>query len=481
MKVRVGDVFRSSGQPTVTYVERSAGRYERDLRSALDAAGQICLLTGASKTGKTTLYKRVLSETNYSSLIIRCDDTLSPTEFWKRGLEAINFEQIREKHKQVAGEVSLGSKIGGKLGWDWLASALGEVSVSAIAKYSELELRERILSAPSPHHLIPALAKLPLRLVVEDFHYLPEATKATVFQQWKLFVDSEISVLILGTTHHAFDIAAANKDLVGRIRQIDVSQWSEDDLALIAEKGFRYLDIPLSTRCQRLIASESVGLPIITQQCCEQLFIDRGLFDVEIASGDVEIDQSNIRTAMHNVARSRYQQLETYYETIISGPRKAARVYNTYELVLSCFGAEPVKFYLERREIETRLKEQGLQPEQIPPPASLSSTLRALQRFQLSRGIELLEWRPNERRLYIIEPSFLFYVRWRREYRPRSSDVFISLFDEVSARLKVMIHEHKDPWLEDTQFVGQIGKTITRTDLTVVRFERKKNEEEEPS
>ncbi len=61
-KINVRDIFKSLGVPTATYVRREDGKYERELANALDAKGKLCLLTGPSKTGKTTLYTRVLAD-----------------------------------------------------------------------------------------------------------------------------------------------------------------------------------------------------------------------------------------------------------------------------------------------------------------------------------------------------------------------------------------------------------------------------------
>src|SRR5262245_22225513 len=98
--VLISDVFRSTGPPTVTYLERSSGKYGRMLMSPQKVKGQTTLLTGASKTGKTTLYKRVLSQIDVKPLVVRCDKELNATEFWRRALEQINFDQVRD-HQQI--------------------------------------------------------------------------------------------------------------------------------------------------------------------------------------------------------------------------------------------------------------------------------------------------------------------------------------------------------------------------------------------
>lgn len=211
MQIKITDVFRSLGQPTVTYVRRDAGKYERRLSGALDVKGQLCLLTGPSKTGKTTLYKKVLEEKQLLPLTVRCDGNLNQEQFWRRGLESLNFERVKEYSSTMGRELSTTGKILGAIGWKWLAGLSGEVSADLKSTRSEGEVREKIIANPSPAHLVPALKNLPIVLVIEDFHYLTPDVQKIIFQQWKTFIDDEVSVIVIGTTHHAIDIATANR------------------------------------------------------------------------------------------------------------------------------------------------------------------------------------------------------------------------------------------------------------------------------
>src|SRR4051794_7379869 len=94
MRERVADVFKTIGQPTTTYVKRDAGKLEGNLNSALNERGQLCLLTGPSKTGKTTLYREVLSQRGEVPLIVPCDRTTSCDGIWKQALEAVDFDRL---------------------------------------------------------------------------------------------------------------------------------------------------------------------------------------------------------------------------------------------------------------------------------------------------------------------------------------------------------------------------------------------------
>jgi hypothetical protein len=424
---KISDVFKTIGQPTVTYVKRDNGKLEKQLNAALNERGQLCLLTGPSKTGKTTLYREVLASRTELALVVQCDRTKSCDTIWKQALEAVDFERTETRSTSQTLKWAVEGEGSSKLGWKWLADVTARLKGTLAKDSSETEARRRVLADPGPDLLIPLLKHTNYVLVIEDFHYLEEDQKQLLFQQWKRFVDNEISVLVLGTTHRAVDIANSNRDLVGRIAQIDVAHWEPKDLEKICDLGFNYLNTNCTTTLKNLVANEAVGLPIVVQQVCQQFFTNEDIQYVDEArKSHCVVTRDKIENSLHTSARLKYTQFESYYSTLIRGPREKARKYRTYELVLACFTLDPIKFSLGRAEIDQRMAKLGLDRSEYPPPASLNSTLGALKKFQEKRDFQLFEWRPNEEVLYIIEPAFLFYVRWRtkKETQPMQLDLF---------------------------------------------------------
>ena len=434
---RVSDVFKTIGQPTITYVKRDDGKLEKRLNDALNEKGQLCLLTGPSKTGKTTLYREVLSAKSQIPLIVQCDRSKTSDAIWRQALEAVDFDRIETTSSGKVIKLAADGEASTQIGWSWLANATSRLKGTLARETSETEARKKVLSEPGPDLLIPLLRSTNLVLVIEDFHYLQDVEKTLLFQQWKRFIDNEVPVLVLGTTHRAVDIANSNRDLVGRIAQIDVGHWSSSDLEKICDSGVKHLRCRLPATLRGFIASEAVGLPIVAQQICLEIFNARGIEYVDQARRNpVDVSRPDLEQALHSVARQKYTQFETYYTTLIRGPREKARKYRTYELVLACFTLDPIKFALRRSELDERLLKLDLTHGEKPPPASLNSTLGALKKFQEKRGFDLLEWRPTEEILYIIEPSFLFYVRWRtlRETAPTQLDLFEQLIARTWAQ-----------------------------------------------
>jgi len=375
-KVKASEIFKTQGQPTITYVSRNEGKYEKILSNAIDSKGLLCLLTGPSKTGKTTLYTQVATSKKLEVLRVRCTINLKASDLWKTALEQVNFEQVKQVQAQSETETNFSGEIGGNIGWSWLAGLTGKVSTAIADKRVESEIRERILAEANPDHLLPILKKLPFLLVIEDFHYLSKKTQLEVFQQWKTFVDNEVSVIVVETTHHSTDIAFSNKDLIGRIAHIELETWELTDLKQIPRQGFQPFGLVIPENLLDLLAQESVGLPIIMQQSCLQILLANGIEELP-TSCDLNLTATTVYKALHQVAVERYSGFANVWDRLCRGPRKKARKYDTYELVLSTFCLDPITFQLPREEIEPRLKELPIDVDKIPPSGSVTSMLKA--------------------------------------------------------------------------------------------------------
>ncbi len=191
--MKIAEVFRSTGQPTITYVPRESGHYEKKLNNYLDERGQLCLITGPSKTGKSTLYKRVLAERGQEPLVVQCTAERKCSEIWKEALAAINFENVKSIATTRTSKIAGVAEVATKFGWKWLGEVSGRISGTVGQDFTEAVARERILMEPSPDLLIPVLNKTNFVLVIEDFHYLSDGEKVLLFQQWKRFVDNDIT------------------------------------------------------------------------------------------------------------------------------------------------------------------------------------------------------------------------------------------------------------------------------------------------
>jgi hypothetical protein len=412
-------IFTGTGVPKQTYVRQEEGRFEKELKTGLRSAGMMCLLTGPSKTGKSTLYTTVLAEMGRIPLQISCNSGLSAEEFWRKPLENIQSSRVTTQNSNKNTQTEMGVAVKGGFSWTWLATLIGEGKLGITHGHSEGEVREKILAKPSSSHLVPLLKYTNLTLVIDNFHYLTNETQKVVFQELKEVCEAQISVIVIATTHHGADLIRANQEIVGRVQHIDLARWSEVDLKKIAEKGFAALNLEFDPVIFIRIADECAGLPIIMQQTCAQLFIERDLESVD-AEANVSFTAQDGWSALHGVAKRCYGILEPAYNRLSNGPMGDFTRDATYGLILAAFTKNPARFELTRQDIYERVSRSDVSSNRMA--SKIDRALKELQSLQESYGIQLLEWSELEDRLYVIEPSFLFYVRWRNlDTRPTDS------------------------------------------------------------
>ena len=87
----VEDVFRPKTYPTYTYVDRLSGHstYEKKMRRAIRTPGNLVVISGASKSGKTVLLRRVISED--SMVDLSGSQIRTVEDFWQQIAEKLEI------------------------------------------------------------------------------------------------------------------------------------------------------------------------------------------------------------------------------------------------------------------------------------------------------------------------------------------------------------------------------------------------------
>lgn len=414
-KINIKDVFKPAGLPTYTYVERENGRYERILLEALDDKNKLCLITGVSKTGKTALYNNVLLKRKLIPLKISCNKNITVEEFWRIPLEDLKFERITQTTTGTSNSYSSDIKLRGDFTWSEIAKIIGQASLGITKTNSENLTKAKALSELSPKHLMPILKKTNLQLVIEDFHYLDKEVGIIIFQQCKEFIENNIPVIVIGTTHHAVDIAFLNSDLIARLCHITVEPWSNEDLAQIVIKGCNSMNLELDDEITDIIAEESVGLPIIVQETCLKLLQSKKILHKLKKKEKINVTKEEIYKIFHEIATYNFSLYESIFKRLSTGLRTSSKQkYHTYELILLIFSLDPIKSVISVEDMMERLDSLS-DSFNIPPKSAIIKTLNNLEKLQEKHKIELLEWLGSEQSLYILKLTFLFYLRWRTE------------------------------------------------------------------
>ncbi len=431
---KVKKVFEIKNLPTVTYIPRRKAQSEETYEDCLYKAiwkGDLCLITGPSKTGKTCLFKNVVQQEKRKCLIIPCDRTLTSENIWTRTCEELDYERISTTSKSKTHKIGIEGCLEGKIGLNLLAFLKSKFTAKYGRDSTALTVINKILADPSYGLLLPAFKDLQCILVFDDFHKLKDSEASALLEQFKVLATAKVPVIATCNSHNIIDqLDGYSADLVGRLTQIKLNVWNEKDLLGILQKGFKHLKTPLpSDELCELITNRSVGLPMVVQAVALNLFMENMIGKTT----KLFLDDKAVDNAFRTVVNENYSPyFEPYYDKLLRAhstevSRKAFQ-YIIYMLTInpSDYPLKLEDIYKEAENIQASGKG--------PSKRSLKACLKRINEVQVNQKIELLRWSQELETLEVLDPSFLFYLNCHLDLRgqiPDGPDGFLKLVLEA--------------------------------------------------
>jgi hypothetical protein len=402
------EVFVAGGQPTFTYVERSAEHIELKFARAIATPNQVVSLSGPTKTGKTVLCRRMLG--NRQFVWIDGGQVKDGDDFWKRVAYELNLPSTTEKINESEKELGLEGSI------PMVITASG----SQLFRSSAKETRELKSLASAITHM----TQEKIMLVIDDFHYIEEAPRTELMRNVKGAVFNGLKVILLSVTHRVFDAIKAESELTGRFTAISLPHWTDTDLAQIPIKGFKELGTICPEPVMVQLCSEAQENPFLMQKFCWEICFDLGI-EHDKFFGSHEIPPTYDTAAM--LRRLSLDAGLPIYQKLAAGPQSrkvrakrplrkggVADIYQAVLLALAESGPAAVTTYDELRE-----QLGDLLSEQIPQKHEITSALKHLSRISQRIGAgSAVDWDEDKRVINLADPYLRFYLRWQ----VRSSD-----------------------------------------------------------
>jgi hypothetical protein len=404
------EVFVAGGQPTYTYVERSAEHIELKFARAIATPNQIVSLSGPTKTGKTVLCRRTLGDRQF--VWIDGGQISSGEDFWKRVSYELRLPTSTETTSESATKAGLEASI------PMVVTASG----SQLLRSSKTQTHE-ITSLGSA---ITYMTQEKIMLVIDDFHYIPEASRTELMRNVKGAVFNGLKVILLSVTHRVFDAIKAESELTGRFTAISLPHWLAADLAQIPHKGFTELCAVCPQSVINALCTEAQENPFLMQKFCWEICFDLGIERGKIFGSHV-IPENYETTAMFR--RLSQDAGLPIYQQLAAGPQSRkirakrplrgggeADIYQAVLLALAESGPKAVISYDDLRELLNDILSA-----QVPQKHEITSALKHLSRISQKIGAgSAVDWDDDKREITVVDPYLRFYLRWqvRREKPP---------------------------------------------------------------
>jgi len=414
--VKVTEVFTPGTLPKYTYYERPGRNLEESLLSAVDTPGIITAVSGPSKSGKTVLCESVIGMG--SMLLITGGGVGSEATFWQR---------IRSKLKVPATSSSTSGQgknreIGGSARASFGAFiAKGEGQVDGKIGRSEQEQTTFQFDELGGVELLDLVRSQKKTLVVDDFHYIDRHVQASLVEQFKEAARAGCTIVVVSVPHRSDDVIRANPDLRGRLRLVEVSYWTEDELCNIPKLGFPILNIEPDAKVIDRFAMESLSSPQLMQSLCLELCRVKQIDDKLKANTQVHLDHAEIARVLQGVAGA--SSCQTALDILEKGPRVRGTERNTYTMrdgatgdvytvVLRAVASGAPRLALKYPEITEKVEQ--ITKGEPPSGSSIVSTLDQMHKAVKDMAQDrVLEWDSEKETLNFNDPYFLYFLRWR--------------------------------------------------------------------
>jgi hypothetical protein len=252
---KLNEVFGiSNAIPRYTYVDRSG--LDTTFSYSLQCDRHM-VLHGGSKQGKTVLRRKNLPEEQ--SLVVQCNATTSRAEIYAQILAMLKASIPISSTTKSSNSGEAGAEAGFTLPLIGSSKATGK-----FASGSETSQTQQAVGVDTKniHYIAEVIKNSGRRVVIEDFHYLPEEEKRTLSFDLKAYWDLGVFFIIVGIWAEHNLLTFYNSDLSGRIDEIDV-QWKEAELHTVLTKGEGALQVIIAQdirQCMIDDASQNVGL-----------------------------------------------------------------------------------------------------------------------------------------------------------------------------------------------------------------------------
>ena len=410
---RLEQVFTPGGQPSVTYVDRAHLGIEATLRKAIALPSTIGSLTGPTKSGKTVLCRSVLSDFDY--VWVDGGQIKSEIDLWSKICSELKIAS------EIIAKISTANQVGGGVGADvTIGIPQANIKFGATTNGSHIRISEENTKfvPDTMHQAIDALVGKGIALVIDDFHYIGEKTRADAIKSLKGAIFKGLKVVLLSTPHRAFEAIKAEAEITGRFKHVEVPPWSVDDLMLIAEIGFKALNVEKTDEVVNNLASESEGSPLLMQRFCWNICYDQKI--TETLPSVKKLDNFDIAALFNEVAEDAGLPI---FERLAKGPQsRTDRIRrpliggsdaDIYEAILLAVAMTGPKEKLSYDNIRSSLN--SVLSDKIPQKIEVSNALNHLTIIDKdeNKGQRAIDWDAQSLTLVITDPFFRFYLRWK--------------------------------------------------------------------
>ena len=411
---RTNQVFIPGGIPQFTYVERAERKIVENIEETKDHLCKIVTLTGQTKSGKSVMAQKVFPDTEPENVWIEGGITNEEDDLWSQIVSKLGVwtEQSEGENKGTT------SKISGEIGGEANAFlAKGQAKTGTGLDHSRTNKRSRGRTLSAKTVALENLPKSASALIIDDFHYLPRDTQGSVVRALKPLIFRGFPVVLIAIPHRRFDAIKVERELTGRVFNIEVPYWDTDELEEISNLGFPLLNVEVDKDVLNQFTSEAFGSPHLMQEFCRQLCRDKGIKQTDKNKVSIEemptglferVAEGTGRTVFEKLAQGPRQRSDRIQRQLRSGMSV-----DIYKLVLLALAnLKPGMSAIQYEDLRGAIRD--LVSEALPQAHEISRVLDKMSEIASSdeASTPVIDWQQPDQLLHVTDPFFAFFMRW---------------------------------------------------------------------
>lgn len=406
--VKASKVFVPGGRPTLTYVPRAELALERSVEDYLDERHKVLSVSGPTKTGKTVLLRNQVSGAIWLS-----GGTIETIEdFWSSLADALGVDtetgvdgQLTHTETEAAG----GGVSGGFAKADYVGSDAVSRGRTQIArrKHSSRDAARREL-----------MSNVDTVVVIDDFHYIPQSVQLQIARGLKDLVFEGVGCIVAAVPHRAYDVVRVEKEMTGRVVQLEVGFWSAHDLREIASRGFAALNVRATEEIVDRLVAESFQSPHLMQEFCRELCKANGVSETRPGDGEdlrvpewdeyfTKMAPGTSKAAFDLLARGPRQRSDRKPRLLVDGTET-----DIYGAVLRAIAKTGPLTALTYEQLRGALRE--VLSGDVPQRHEVTRVLEEMSKIAREQleGEPVVDYDAELSTLYISDPYFAYWLRW---------------------------------------------------------------------
>ena len=236
---------------------------------------------GSSKQGKTSLRKKHISTAD--EIVVVCDPDWSHGDIFAAILKAAGCVLEVARNISVKDKLDVSGGLEATVKVPLVARVTGKVGTTGGGeKTTETRFENLPVNLGDIADVLKILSKAfhGRYIVIEEFHYLPEAIQRNFALKLKAAHElSNYIFIVVGVWLEKNRMAHLNPDLAGRVAAINADDWTDDDLLRVVKEGAEKLNIAFPPTFAEQLIKRACGSVYLVREACYRACDESKIFN----------------------------------------------------------------------------------------------------------------------------------------------------------------------------------------------------------